>query len=102
MNESTVWDSDIADLQGRINSDGERLRELECMRAVFLCPVKFGDIVQESRTLKKAVVTRVTRSPWRDYAIYGRLIKKDGTLSHVVRELWQFEKKSIGTYEGEL
>ena len=102
MIESTEWDAEMNALQIRIDLDEARLRELECLRAVFLCPVNVGDIVQENQTLKKSVVTRVTRSPWRDYTIYGRQIKKDGTLSHVVRELWQFDKKSIGTYEGEL
>ncbi len=67
------------------------LKELNQKRAEFLCPFRPGDTLINTNG-KKAVISAIIPS-WGLPIIRGKIIRKDGKPSEIVRELWGREWK---------
>ena len=80
----------LKNIDNEIGVLNRRKKEIANELAQLLCPISVGDVVLLTRTRKRMQVTKIMPSSWgRMYNILGRLIKKDGKLGAVERDIWQ-------------
>ena len=88
----TQYDAEIEQLDEQIRDLGQKQHALEQKRAEELCPFKVGDIVERTKHSTEIQRVQITRiAPGYSYTLFGRVLKKDGSLGFRQTRLYDFE-----------